>query len=109
MNADALLRNVMASLPSPDPAVSLRRGQSDTAGAAMPMPGPVTVQPIVNITNTHPDAKVSQQSNRMQGGVPVLDVLIEQLDAHLAGNVSRGIGPLSDVLTGTLGLKRQGR
>ena len=64
---------------------------------------------IVNITNNAgPEVKVTQ-SERTQGNDQIIEAVIERVEAGLAGNMARGVGPLNDVMTSSFDLTRRGR
>lgn len=65
--------------------------------------GPVTV----NVINNAQGTKATQQQ-RTEGGMSIIDVVIEQVEASIAGNIAQGRGPMPDALSGTYGLSRIG-
>ncbi len=98
---DRVLRSIMAGIPDP-----ARMMPALATAAAQPAPQPGRT--ILNITNNAaPEVKVSQ-SERSQGPDGIVDVVIDRIEAGLAGNMSRGVGPLHDVFTGRFGLTRRG-
>ncbi len=98
---DRVLRSIMAGIPDP------ARMMPALAPAAA-QPAPQLGRTILNITNNAaPEVKVSQ-SERSQGPDGIVDVVIDRIEAGLAGNMSRGVGPLHDVFTGRFGLTRRG-
>ena len=74
-----------------------RQGNSGGGG------GPVTV----NVINNAQGTKTTQQQ-RTEGGMSIIDVVIEQVEASIAGNIAQGRGPMPDALSGTYGLSRIG-
>lgn len=46
---------------------------------------------------------------RQEGNMRIIDVLIERVEAGIASNIGRNVGPLSDVLGGAYGLRRAPR
>jgi hypothetical protein len=101
VDPDRVLRSIMAGIPDP-----ARMMPALATAAAQPAPQPGRM--ILNITNNAaPEVKVSQ-SERSQGPDGIVDVVIDRIEAGLAGNMSRGVGPLHDVFTGRFGLTRRG-
>lgn len=64
---------------------------------------PVTVNVINNAQGTK-----TTQRERTEGGMSIIDVVIEQVEASIAGNIAQGRGPMPDALSGTYGLSRIG-
>jgi exonuclease VII small subunit len=62
----------------------------------------------VNVFNTA-QANVRTRSSKGPGGAPRLDVLVEPLAAAMAGQLSRGQGPMAKVIEGRYGLSPVGR
>jgi len=61
--------------------------------------------PRLEIINKAEGMKASRGPDRMEGGSPVMQIILEQIEGALAANLGRGVGPLNAVL----GLQRQGR
>lgn len=64
-------------------------------------PTPVTI----NVNNGAPGVEARASARSDSGGVAV-EIMIEQIEAGIAANVRRGVGPVSDVLGSTFGLGR---
>jgi hypothetical protein len=112
INSGKLVRENIAAAPQfSDPLASIRDVTArlpDPSRMAAPAASPSGGKVVVNINNNHPDVKVTQ-TERMQGGDRVLDFAIEQIEAGIAGNMARGVGPINDVMTGHFGMTRRGR
>ena len=61
--------------------------------------------PRLEIINKAEGTKALRGPDRMEGGSPVMQIILEQIEGALAANLGRGVGPLNAVL----GLQRQGR
>jgi hypothetical protein len=92
-----------------------RMGGICGAGAAVasgpPAQGQSRTEPArvtVNVTNTAAGTQ-TQTTERQDGSDRIVDVLIEQIEAGIAANTRRGVGPLSDLMAQTYGLGRQPR
>jgi hypothetical protein len=77
-----------------------------TAGTIIPNGGGGGL--TVNVNN-YAQAKVTANQRRGPGGGMNLDVLIEPIEALMAGRMQRGQGAMVGSLEGTYGLTRQGR
>ena len=62
---------------------------------------------VVNVINNASGTKATE-SRRSEGGMNIVDVVIEQVEATIAGNISQGRGPVPDALSSTFGLSRIG-
>ena len=82
-------------------------GSAALASAPTSGPGgqPGNVQ--VNVHNNGGGEATVQE--RQEGDTRIVDVLIERVEAGIAGNVSRNVGPLSGVLGSSFGLRRTPR
>jgi hypothetical protein len=69
-------------------------------------PSPVSVQTKTEINITTPAGTKADVSERREGGATMIDVMLEQVEGRMASNLSRGIGPMSDVLGGQFGARR---
>lgn len=99
---DRVLRSIMAGLP--DPARMMPAMTPAAAQAA-----PQMVRQIFNvINNVGPEVRVTQ-SERTQGNDQIIEAVLDRVEAGLAGNMARGVGPLNDVFTSSFGLTRRGR
>lgn len=81
-------------------------------GAAPPAPAPGLPGDRPRVTvNVHQNASGAEArvEERMEGDVRVIDVLIERVEAGIAANTRRGVGPLADLMGGTYGLSRRPR
>lgn len=59
---------------------------------------------VVNVNNYGNDKVTTRESN--EGGVPTLDIMIEQVEKRIAGNVAQGRGTLARSMQSTYGLNR---
>lgn len=75
-------------------------GVAGGAGAASPV--------TINVTNSAAGVEASA-SERSVGNERIIEVLVEQVEAGVAGNARRGVGPLVGVLSQTYGLGRVGQ
>lgn len=88
----------------PEAVVPLARGADGKLGIRNSGGGgPVTV----NVINNAQGTKTTQQQ-RTEGGMSIIDVVIEQVEATMAGNLTQGRGPMSDAMSTTFGLSRIG-
>ena len=89
----------------PEAVVPLARGADGKLGVRSTGGGgaPVTVNVINNAQGTKATAR-----ERQEGGMSIVDVMIEQVEAKIAGNIAQGRGPMPDALSGTYGLSRVG-
>ncbi|URL59625.1 phage tail tape measure protein [Luteibacter flocculans] len=79
------------------PAGSSRGATSAGAGGGL----------IVNITNTQGDkVQATAKESKGPGGARQLDIMIDAVEAKIAGNVSRGQGPLSSALSSRYSLNK---
>jgi hypothetical protein len=85
------------------PSTGAMGGGSD--GAATRSGGDVRV--TVN-NNAAPQA-MARVEERQQGGDRIIDVIIEQVEARVAGNMARGVGPVAGAMSGVYGLQRAPR
>jgi hypothetical protein len=92
-----------------------RMGGGGGAGTAVasgpPAQGQSRTEPArvtVNVTNTAAGTQ-TQTTEPQDGSDRIVDVLIEQIEAGIAANTRRGVGPLSDLMAQTYGLGRQPR
>jgi hypothetical protein len=83
----------------PEVILPLRRGAGGVMGVEAA--GNVQVNVINNASGTQATA-----TERMEGGTRIIDVMVEQVSASLAGRVTRGGNPLSTALERTYGLNR---
>jgi hypothetical protein len=65
------------------------------------------VKVIVN-NNAAPQAMATVEE-RQQGGERIIEVMIEQVEAGIASNAARGVGPMAGMLSGVYGLRRAPR
>lgn len=76
---------------------------ASAAAAGVPSAAPA-VQVVVN--NTAPGTQASAREGRGPDGRSLVNVLVEQVEAAVAGNISRGAGPLAGAMQRTYGLNR---
>jgi hypothetical protein len=79
----------------------LRRGADGRLGVESAGAG-VTV----NVINQAPGAQASATARTDSAGNRIVDVVIEQVKAAIAGDIARGAGPIPAALSGTYGLNR---
>lgn len=84
----------------PEAIMPLRRGPDGRLGVDAAGAG-VTVNVINNASGTQATAR-----ERSDGGNRIIDVVIEQVKSSIAGDISRGAGPIPGALAGTYGLNR---
>jgi phage-related minor tail protein len=77
----------------------LKRGSDGKLGVAA---APATV--IVNIVESPGNG--GQQTRRSEGGVDIIDVMVEKIESHIASGITRGSGPVQSAMTRTYGLNR---
>lgn len=92
------------SAVSMEPSAQGQRGADGKPGVRAPG---VAVPVTVNVINNAQGTKTTQQQ-RTEGGMSIIDVVIEQVEASIAGNIAQGRGPMPDALSGTYGLSRIG-
>lgn len=90
----------------PEAVVPLARGADGKLGVRNTGGGGGTPV-VVNVINNAQGTKATE-SRRSEGGMNIVDVVIEQVEAAIAGNISQGRGPMPDALSGTYGLSRIG-
>ena len=85
----------------PEAIMPLKRGRDGKLGVASDGGASVTVN-VINNTGAQ-----TRQTERPDGrGGKIIDVLIEQVEAKLAGNISTGSGPVPAALQSSYGLNR---
>lgn len=85
----------------PEAIMPLRRGRDGKLGVAAEGGGSVTVN-VINTTGAQ-----TKQTERTDGrGGKIIDILIEQVEARLAGNISTGNGPVPAALQASYGINR---
>lgn len=89
----------------PEAVMPLSRGADGKLGVRASGGGaaPVTVNVINNAQGTKATSR-----ERQEGGMSIVDVVIEQVEAQIAGNIAQGRGPMPDALSTTFGLSRVG-
>lgn len=89
----------------PEAVMPLSRGADGKLGVRASGGGaaPVTVNVINNAQGTKATSR-----ERQEGGMSIVDVVIEQVEAQIAGNIAQGRGPMPDALSATFGLSRVG-
>ena len=92
------------SAVSMEPSAQGARGADGKPGVRAPG---VAVPVTVNVINNAQGTKTTQQQ-RTEGGMSIIDVVIEQVEATMAGNLTQGRGPMSDAMSTTFGLSRIG-
>ena len=92
-------------------------GEGRTPEAFVPLPDgrhiPVAMQGggggsnvVVNVVNNTSGAKASAQERQGSGGQRIIDVVIEQVKASIAADISRGVGTVTSALERTYGANR---
>lgn len=90
----------------PEAVVPLARGADGKLGVRNNGGGGSTPV-VVNVINNAQGTKATE-SQRTEGGINIVDVVIEQVEAAIAGNITQGRGLVPDALSGTYGLSRIG-
>jgi hypothetical protein len=71
-----------------------------------PSPAPA---PVVNVNVTTPEGQTARVNQRMQGGELNIEIMIEQVEGRMAGNMRAGRGPLTGAIADAFGLPRATR
>lgn len=87
---------------------NLNEGSFLAAGAASAAPSTASGDVTVNVTNTAAGTRETV-TERDEGGTRVIDVLIERVEAQIAGNIARGRGPIGTAMTNAYGVQRRPR
>lgn len=91
------------------PVGSTRDGDDGRRAVPGFAPSAGTTQVTVNVNNTAPNTRATATERPDGQGGRLIEVLVEQIEGAIAGNVTRGVGPLADVLGQSFGLARQPR
>lgn len=92
-------------------------GEGSTPEAYVPLPDgrsiPVTMQGggggssvVVNVVNNSSSAKATAQERQDSQGNRIIEVMIEQVKASIAADISRGVGTVTNALERTYGANR---
>lgn len=92
-------------------------GEGSTPEAYVPLPDgrhiPVAMQGagggsnvVVNVVNNAGNAKATAQERQDSNGQRIIDVVIEQVKASIAADISRGVGTVTSALERTYGANR---
>lgn len=84
----------------PEAILPLARGPNGKLGVQGGAGGGITVNLIEN------SSRAGQVEQRQSGGQSVVDIFVAQIRAAIAGDITRGSGPIPAALAGTYGLNR---
>jgi len=68
--------------------------------------GATATRVVVNIANNGPPLQAQQTGERMEGNTRIIEMVLDQVDAHLAANARRGVGALTNAFADSYGVGR---